>query len=38
VGFGCRTIFANALFEATAEVIRGGQAEGLLYRIGKVNS
>jgi aminoglycoside 3-N-acetyltransferase len=38
VGFGCRTISANALFDATADVIRGGQAEGLLYRIGKVNS
>lgn len=34
-GFGCRSISARSLFDATAEVIVGGWAEGMLYSIQK---
>jgi aminoglycoside 3-N-acetyltransferase len=34
---GLRTISASSLFAATTEVIRGGKAEGLLYRLASSN-
>jgi aminoglycoside 3-N-acetyltransferase len=34
-GCGLRTILADELFNATADVIRSGRAEGMLYRIEK---